>query len=352
LSSSAATPAEVDLRGRLNHTGLLAIAGKVNPLGEDLSLDMRGDVKNIDLPPASAYAVKYLGYGIRKGKLSLAAEYHVAQGKLQALNKVTLDQFTLGEKVGSPGATKLPVRLAVALLKDRHGVIEFDLPVSGSLNDPHLDLWQQVGKGLGNVVMKAATAPFSLIARVFGGGDQLSSVGFPAGLVTLDDAARVKLGSLAKALRERGDLALEIQGGVDPRIDREGLRRYLFERKLKLAKRAELVARGETGGDPGELRLDPKERLRLLAAAYRAATFSKPRNIFGLPMSLSSDEMERLTLANLEVTESHLRALAQRRALVVKEALARGAPDAAGRMFLLSPRMSGGASVDFNLKAD
>jgi hypothetical protein len=351
LSTVAATRAEVNLSGRLNHTGFLTIAGKVNPLGKELFLDLKGEARNIDLPAASAYAVRYIGHGIKKGKLSLAADYHIAQRKIEGHNRVALDQLTLGAKVRSPGAADLPVTLAMALLKDRHGIIHFDLPVTGALDDPHFQLWQEIGKGMGNMVVKAATAPFTLIGRAFGGGDQLSHVTFPAGLAILDDAARVKLQSLARALGERRELSLEIQGGHDPRLDPEGLRRYRLERKLKARKRTELVERGAAVGRLEDLRLEAKERTRLLAEVYRAETFAKPRNILGLPRNLPPEEMERLILASTVIDDRQLRALAQRRSMVVKEALARLAPADAGRLFLLNPQ-TGGARVDFTLKAE
>jgi uncharacterized protein involved in outer membrane biogenesis len=353
LSSSAGTHAEVDLHGRLDHAGPLTIAGKVNPLAKDLLVDLRGAVKDFDLTLAGPYAAKYLGYGIRRGKVSLDVEYHVAERKLDAKNRVVVAGLKFGDKVSGPDVLNLPVKLALALLEDRHGVIDVGLPVSGALDDPGFEFWALLGKAVRNRVVEAATsAPFSLIAKAFGGGDELSRVEFPPGLATLDDRARDKLESLAKALRERGELSFEIQGGTDPVRDREGLRRDMFERKLKAQKRAELSQRGATVGVAEDVRFDPNERSRLLTAAYKAETFAKPRNLFGLTKNLPPDEMEKLMLANIEVEDEDLRALAVRRASAVKEALSKLAPAAAGRLVVVSPFMSGGTSVEFKLKTD
>jgi hypothetical protein len=343
----------VDLHGRLDHAGPLTIAGKVNPLAKDLLVDLRGAVKDFDLTLAGPYAAKYLGYGIRRGKVSLDVEYHVAERKLDAKNRVVVAGLKFGDKVSGPDVLNLPVKLALALLEDRHGVIDVGLPVSGALDDPGFEFWALLGKAVRNRVVEAATsAPFSLIAKAFGGGDELSRVEFPPGLATLDDRARDKLESLAKALRERGELSFEIQGGTDPVRDREGLRRDMFERKLKAQKRAELSQRGATVGVAEDVRFDPNERSRLLTAAYKAETFAKPRNLFGLTKNLPPDEMEKLMLANIEVEDEDLRALAVRRASAVKEALSKLAPAAAGRLVVVSPFMSGGTSVEFKLKTD
>ena len=134
------TPGEVELRGKVDNTAPLEIAGRINPLARDLFLDIKARANDIELPPLSPYSIKYAGYGIERGKLSVNVKYLVENRKLAAENNVYLDQLTFGEKVESPTATKLPVLLAVALLKDRNGVIDVNLPVGGSLDDPQFSV--------------------------------------------------------------------------------------------------------------------------------------------------------------------------------------------------------------------
>jgi len=64
----------------------------------------------------------------REGQLSFDLAYHIDKGKLNSENKVFVDQFTFGDKVDSPDATSLPVKLAVALLKDRNGRFTWTFP--------------------------------------------------------------------------------------------------------------------------------------------------------------------------------------------------------------------------------
>jgi hypothetical protein len=262
-----------------------------------------------------------------------------------------LDQFTFGDKVESPDATKLPVRLAIALLKDRRGVIDVDLPISGSLDDPQFKVGRAVLKVLGNLVVKAATAPFSLIASAFGGGEDLSRVDFAAGRASLDAPAQGRLGTLAKVLRERPGISFEIRGGADPARDRDGLRRFLFERKLKGAKLAALVQTGAAAPSLDDLSIDAAERPALVAAAYAGEKFAKPKNALGLEKSLPPDEMEKLMLANLRVEDDDLRALALRRATAVQSSLSKSVPGAASRLFLVTPRLGTGG-VDLDLRKD
>jgi hypothetical protein len=353
LSSVAGTTADVDVRGAINRSGALVIAGKVNPLAKEIALDVQVSLKDIELPPASSYTGKYAGYAIDKGKLDLALAYKIADRKLDAQNKLVLDQFTFGDKVDSPDAVKLPVRLAVALLKDRRGVIDIDLPIAGSLDDPEFKVWGAILKVLGNLVVKAVTAPFALIASAFGGGDELSRIDFAAGASALDATAQKRLATLGKALRERPGISFEIEGGADPKSDREGLRRVVYERKLKAKKLAALVQAGAAVASVDDLTIDPGERAALLEAAYKSETFAKPKNSVGLEKSLTPAEMESLMLSNTHVGDDDLRALALRRATVVQAALAKGVPGGASRLFLVTPRLAGpGGHAEFKLKKD
>ena len=353
LSSSPGSTADIDLRGSVNRSGVLTIVGKINPLAKDLDLDVAVNLKDFELPPTSPYAEKYAGYAISKGKLDLSLAYKIAHGKLDARNELVLDQFTFGDKVDSPTAAKLPLRLAVALLKDRHGVIDINLPIAGSLDDPEFKIWHAVWKVLGNLVLKAVTEPFALIASAFGGGDDVSKIAFPAGAATLDAAAQKRLGVLAKALHERPAISFEIGGEADPAHEREALRQYLLERKLKAKRISELVQAGApVPASLDDLAIAAADRPRLLAATYRSEAFPKPTN-GGREKSLAPAEMEKLMLVNTGVGDDQLRALAQRRATAVQTALVDAVTGAADRLYLVAPRLgTSGGRVELKLKKD
>ena len=171
-------------------------------------------MRDLELPPLSPYAVKYAGYGIERGKLSVDVRYAVQpDGQLTASNKLVLNQLSFGDKVdGAPNS--LPVKLAVALLADRNGVIDLDLPISGSLNDPQFRIGPVIWKVITNLVVKAITAPFSLLANALGGGssNELSTVAFAPGSGTLTDPAKAGLDKVAKALADRPALQLTVLG--------------------------------------------------------------------------------------------------------------------------------------------
>ncbi len=245
LSSEENKFADVDLRGKLENSAPLEITGKINPLRDDLYVDLKIDFKNMDLSPVTPYSGRYLGYTIQKGKLSLNLQYLIVKKKLDSKNNIFLDQFTLGDKVESPKATKLPVRLAIALLKNRKGEINLDVPVSGYINDPKFSIGRIIIKILLNLLAKAATSPFALLGAMFGGGEELSYVEFDYGSSDLPEQDTKKLDTLVKALFDRPALKLEIEGHVDVERDKEGLRQYLFKKKVKAQKLKDLLKKGQ-----------------------------------------------------------------------------------------------------------
>lgn len=249
-------------------------------------------------------------------------------GQLTASNRLVLNQLSFGDKVdGAPAS--LPVKLAVALLADRNGVIDVDLPISGSLNDPQFRLGPLIFRVIVNLVVKAVTAPFSLLASALGGGgEELSMVSFAPGSAILSPDARAGLDKVARALTDRPALRMTVVGTASLEAERQALRDERLAALLRAEKRraAGLAA-------TAVVTLDPAEEPALLAAVYRRADITKPRNLIGLARDLPPAEMRALLLANITVDENAARELAVQRGVAVRDYLA-GRDLSAQRLFL------------------
>jgi hypothetical protein len=315
--------ADLDLRGRAEGTATLEITGKINPLAQPLALDIRGKVRDLDLPPLTAYSVKYAGYGIERGKLSMDVNYTVQpDGQLTASNNLVLNQLTFGEKVeGAPNS--LPVKLAVALLADRNGVIDINLPITGSLNDPQFRIGAVVWKVITNLVAKAITAPFALLARAFGGdgGEEMSNVAFAPGSSELSATAAQGLDQIAKALADKPALHVTVVGTASLEAERDALKRERLKALMLAEKRRRAVVTGQDAATVGSA-VTAEEYPTLLKEVYRRADIAKPRNLIGLAKDIPAAEMEALLLASITVNEDAMRALAVQRGVVVKDYLA------------------------------
>ncbi|HOX56606.1 MAG TPA: DUF748 domain-containing protein [Candidatus Paceibacterota bacterium] len=268
LSSQEQSTAMVDLGGKVEATSPFSILGKVNPLARDPQLALAVAFTNMDLTALSTYLEKFAGHPLNKGKLFMDLHYDISQRQLKAENKFRIDHFTLGPRNESTNATSLPVKLAVALLKDRNGQINLDIPLSGRTDDPQFKIAPIVAKVVVNLIMKAATSPFSLLGGLVGGGEELSFVEFQPGLAEIPDAEAQKLDKLVQALYERPAVNLEIAGSFDLERDHPALARMKLEQHLKVLHLKELADAGKTVPSPSGIQLEPAARERLLKQVY------------------------------------------------------------------------------------
>jgi hypothetical protein len=261
-----------------------------------------------------------------------------------------LDQLTFGDKVDSPDATKLPVLFAVSLLKDANGVIDLDIPISGTLDDPQFSVFAIVVKVIVNLLTKAATAPFALLSSIAGGaggavgaagaagGDDLALLEFAPGSATVEGEAAARVERLAKALASRPALKVDVTGRVDAASDADGLARAALEKQLREVKFAAVAGTPDEVPSADAIRLAPEERVRWVVWLYRnTAIDGRPRDAAGALAEVSASEMEAALAKHFAPPPAAVADLAPQRARAAKDALvARGIP--AERVFLVAPK--------------
>lgn len=311
--------ADLELRGKAQQTASLEITGKLNPLVKPLELDITAKMRELDLPPLSPYSVRFAGHGIERGKLSMDVNYKIApDGTLTASNRLILNQLQFGEQVeGAPAS--LPVRLAVALLADRNGVIDIDFPLSGSINDPQFSIGPLILKAIVNLIAKAATAPFALLTGGFGGGGESSVVAFAPGSSEISPEAKENLDKVAKALTDRPGLKMTVVGMSSLDKEREAYQRQQLRRLAQAEKRRASVRAGQDAS--AVTPLTDAEYPALLTAVYKRSEVTKPRNMVGLAKDLPTSEMEDLLLTSIPVDEESMRQLAVDRGAAVRDYL-------------------------------
>ncbi|MFZ1623515.1 MAG: DUF748 domain-containing protein [Gammaproteobacteria bacterium] len=350
LSSDPASRAKVDLDGEVDRYSPVTIRGEVNPLAAETSLDMTMSFRNIEMASLTPYSGRFAGYTIRRGKLSADLNYKLNDRKLEADHKIVVDQLELGDKVESPESIGLPLKLAVALLSDRNGVIDIELPVSGSLDDPQFRVGPIIWKVFVNLLSKAVTAPFALLGNLFGGGEELNLISFSAGKSVINEAAQQKLDSLLKALDARPGLKLNVPAVFSRESDTAGIVESRLRRSVVAAKKVELATRKQPtdGPDFAVISADPDDYLRQLTTVYRkayGANAKLPEPVAPLPGAASVADMPEARTARLEqavrerivVTDDDLYALGRARAEAVQAKLLNDTGLDPGRVFLNSP---------------
>ncbi|KVS36382.1 DUF748 domain-containing protein [Burkholderia cepacia] len=356
FGTDSTTSAPVDVAANLAGNGPISIKGSVNPLIEKPALDLTATAHDIELTNLTPYSAKYAGYPITKGKLNVDLHYELANDQLKANNHIFIDQLTFGDHVENDTATRLPVKLAISLLKNTRGQIDVNLPVSGSLSNPEFSVGGLIWRAVLNLIAKAVTSPFSLLAHAFGsGGEDLGYVEFAPGSYQLDDAQQKKVDTVVKMLTEKPSIRLDLIGRVDPAKDTSGLGDAYVERLVRQQKLKDVIGQGESI-DPMSVKVEPAEYSKYLTRAYKAADFKKPRNLIGLQKTLPDADMKKALAEHAPADDNALRALAQQRAQAVRQYLD-GKIDSS-RVFVVAPKLDAkgiddkGATtrVDFGLQ--
>jgi len=374
MSSNPRSRAKVELDGKVDQYAPFHLAGEVNLLAATVFTDMTMSFKGVELTSATPYSARFAGYKIDKGKISADIKYHIEDGKLTADHHIVIDQLQLGEKVESKDAVKLPLKLAVALLRDKNGVIDLGLPVTGSLNDPKFKLGPLIWKVVVNVIEKAAAAPFKLLGGLLGGhGEQMKYVDFDAGSAELDAANRDRLAAVGKALAERPGLELDVPSAYAPNLDRPALTRAMLSEKLVELSRQQSASGGKhrrsedaTVSDPNPL-ADPPEHFRLLLAEYRSelgkdaalppeaqavASAKKPKKGEAPPdLDSGIGALEVALLERMKVPDDELNSLGRHRARAIQDAILGAGKIDPKRLYVLNTATTGvdGTRVRFEL---
>jgi hypothetical protein len=286
LSSENLAKADVELKATVDGAGPVSITGKLDPLGAEKFVDVKVDFKNVDLTPFSPYSGRFAGYELARGKLFLDVTAKLAGNKVDMQNVVTVNQFTFGAATNSPDATKLPVRLGVALLKDTDGKMVIDIPVAGSLGDPEFRIGRVVWRVIGNLLTKAATSPFSLLGSMFGGGgEELAFQEFGAGESEMVAGNLPKLVTLTKALAARPGLNLEIAGSFDAAADGFALKKQFLAKQVRASAWEKRRAMDPNLPPPDQLVVSAEEESAIIQKMF--AEKFPPGTEFGAPLPVA-----------------------------------------------------------------
>ena len=264
LGSDADTRATMKLDGRVDEFGSVKVDGALSAFRPKMFTDITVNFQNVPMSTLSPYSATFAGRRIRAGTMNVELQYKIDRSALAGDNKVVLQQLQLGERVESPGAMRLPLDLAIAILSDSDGTINVELPVRGNVDSPEFSYGHLVWQALVTVITKIATSPFRALGGLLGGSDaeSLQAIAFEAGSDTVPPPEQQKLKRVAEVLGKRPRLKLTVHGGYATKVDGEALRSLHVREDL--ARRLDVKLK--PGEDPGPVAVDQAKTQRALEA--------------------------------------------------------------------------------------
>jgi len=332
LDSRASTRTPLRISGKADGYAPVSLEGELAPLAEQSALDLGLSFSGLDIARFSPYSVTYAGRRIDAGTLNLDVRYQLEGNALQGDNHAVISQMRLGEKVESEGAIDLPLELALALLTDARGVIDLDIPVSGDVDNPSFSLGKVIGGALRNLITKAVTAPFRLLAGLVGSDRDLQHIGFAAGSAELGEEARQTLATLADALAQRPQLRMLATGQVLPEADLPPLRLAQLEQQLR-----------DSGLGEASIAARDTAWAEAIAARYAALpAVASPEQAADTAEAVADPAAQlEAVLQSIGIEENTLRELASARAAAIKRELVEHGSIAAERIAISAPDISG-----------
>lgn len=317
ISLDSQTWSKIDLKGKVNNAPLVA-NGAINLLKDPFALELKAQVKGMELAQLSAYTNKFIGYGIKKGKMSCDIEYKIENGELVAKNRLILDQLTFDEQSTDKAKMTLPVQLAVNLLKDSNGVIDINLPIEGSLDNPNFSLGDIIAKVFFNSIKSILFSPFSFLNG--SGNSHEAWLAFEPGTAVLLEKEKERIAKIVEAFTKYPKLKLDITGVYDLVADKKGIAKVALKRQGRMEKYKDLIAKGDKLS-PMQMPYSDQEYASFIKDLYKKGTFDKPKNLLFLEKSLSLSEMEDLLVDHANIQEEDFVKLAYQRAESVKTRL-------------------------------
>jgi hypothetical protein len=321
ISTNPTATAQVELDGKVDDYGAARIYGSLQPFKATEFTDIKLAFTNLEMNRLTPYSGKFAGRKIESGKLSVNLEYKIKQRQLAGENKFVIKKLTLGEKVDSKDAPNLPLDLAIAILEDSDGVIDLDLPISGSLDDPKFSYGSILWKAFTNVLTKIVTSPFSALGKLFGSSEKLEAIVFDPGKSIISPPELEKLHAVSAALGKRQQLKLGIIPGYDSAIDTRAIQKTTLRKQVA----EEMGVRLDANQPAGPIDLNnPKVQSAIQALHDRLTNKGLLKRLAGklekAPTGFYAQAQETLT-ASIQVSETDLQALAKARADAIQKVL-------------------------------
>lgn len=322
VSTNASSVAQVELDGKVDDYGAARIRGSVQPFKATNFTNLKLSFTNLEMNRLTPYSGKFAGRKIESGKLSVDLEYKIKQRKLAGENKFIINKLKLGERVDSKDAADLPLDLAIAILEDNEGVIDLDLPISGSLDDPKFSYGSIVWKAIRNVLSKIVTAPFRALGKLFGGsGDKLEAIVFEPGNSNLMPPEMEKLKAVSEALSKRQGLSLSIAPSIDVAPDTRAIQDALLRKKVA----EEMGTKLAEGQAPGPIDLTNPKVQKAVDSLFDDLTkkglLKRLASKLEKPKEGHFEEAQEKLTVSIEVTEADLQKLAQARGEAIQKTL-------------------------------
>jgi len=232
-TTDTAKPMQIKMNGAVEDYSKINIDGTLLPFAKPLSMNMKGEIAALRMPPLSSYSGQYMGYNITSGQLDADLNIIIDKGNLEGNTDLRMRNLNVA-KVDPDKEPEIDAQMKRSLesdlnmLRDKNDVVKLNIILQGNIENPQFNFQDAINQAIAKAttsatvgVLNFALGPigaFITVAEIAGKKGkkgariQLAPVQFKAAEISLDENAKQYLEKVVVILNERPKLKLEVCG--------------------------------------------------------------------------------------------------------------------------------------------
>ncbi len=152
---------EVFIESDLNPFGNATMELSINPKDSG-DFDMHYSLLKIPASVFNPYLVTYSSYPLNRGTIELSGDWKVREGLIQSNNHLLIVDPRVSVRIRNKDMKWLPMPLIMTLTTEKGNIIDYQIPITGNLNDPKFHLNDAILDLLKNILIKPPTTLYRM----------------------------------------------------------------------------------------------------------------------------------------------------------------------------------------------
>lgn len=265
------------------------------------------DLKKIPIEDFSVFSLNSTAYPINGGRLSFQTKNKIKDNHINSHLIMKLYKTELGDKVKKQKPEyNVPMKLGVMVMQDPKGLIHIDVPAEGNIDDPEFRYSKLIWKTVMNVLIKAATSPYNLLADAVGASeDDIKFIRFELLQYELGPEQTAQLDLIADILIQKPGISVTSTQTLDFIKEQKLIKGYLAKKGLFL--------QDKYGNDTLDIQLDEVDIAKVLHMEENAKLIQFLETKTTTPAdSLSYSELVDIYVSKENILKTHQKVMIAR----------------------------------------
>lgn len=154
----------VHIKSGIKPYGDLSVTLSINPKDSG-DFDMFYHLNKIPASAFNPYLISYTSFPLDRGTLELNGVWNVRNGEIKSVNHLVVMDPRVSKRIKNRDIKWIPLPLVMVFVRERGNVIDYEIPITGNLKNPHFHLHDVVMDLVKNIFVKPVTIPYGIAIR-------------------------------------------------------------------------------------------------------------------------------------------------------------------------------------------